>query len=247
MDELLSLGRELGREDRGLAILGEGNVSARSGERDFWVKASGCSLATLAPAGITLCRFDRLLPLIAGGKVKDGAADEALLRARVDTEAAKPSVEALFHAWLLSLPDVKFVGHTHPVAVNSIVCSRGAARNFAARRLFPDQVVCCGGASVLVPYVDPGVPLARAIAKAVRLHVRKAGEVPRVILLENHGMIALGRTPAAVLAATLMTEKAAQIFLGASAAGGPKFLSEADVRRIAGRPDEHHRQRMLNL
>ena len=53
-------------------------------------------------------------------KMTDAAVDEALLAARVDPTAKKPSVEAMFHAWLLTLPGVNFVGHTHPVAVKRV-------------------------------------------------------------------------------------------------------------------------------
>ena len=45
----------------------------------------------------------------------------------------------------------------------------------------------------------------------------------------------------------MMAEKAAKVFVGAAALGGPVFFSEQNVARIAGRPDEHYRQRALNL
>ncbi|HWA24312.1 MAG TPA: class II aldolase/adducin family protein, partial [Lacunisphaera sp.] len=149
--------------------------------------------------------------------------------------------------YLLTLPGVSFVGHTHPIAVNQLLCSQHA-RAFARRRLFPDEIVCCGVESVFVPYTDPGLKLAQAIRSAVRAYIRRLARPPRVILLENHGFIAIGPTPAAVLAATLMGAKAAAIFVGAAAAGGrPRFLSPAQVARIAGRPDEHYRQKALGL
>ena len=47
---------------------------------------------------------------------------------------------------------------------------------------------------------------------------------PRVILLENHGIITLGRSPDAVKAAMFMAEKAAIIFAGAAMLGGPQLL-----------------------
>lgn len=244
---LLELAHDLGREERGLAILGEGNVSARVDEHSFLVKASGANLATLAHEGLTACRAHHLLALLdQRAPFSDTSVDDALLAARTAADARKPSVEAMFHAWLLTLPGVNFVGHTHPVAVNAVLCSPRAA-DLARRRLFPDEIVCCGAESVLVPYVDPGLALARAIRRAVLAHVRRLGRAPRVILLANHGLIALGATPAAVLSATLMAEKAARIFLGATAAGGPRFLSAAHVQRIAGRPDEHYRQQVLGL
>ena len=115
------------------------------------------------------------------------------------------------------------------------------------RRIFPDEVVCCGVASVFVPYADPGLALARAIRDSVTAHRAKGGDLPRVVLLESHGLIALGSSPKAVIAATLMAEKAARITLGAITAGGPRYLSAEVVQRIAGRSDEHYRQRALGL
>ena len=243
---LLDLSHQLGREDRQLAILGEGNTSARLSADTFAVKASGSNLATLAPSGVTTCRFAPLVSLLDAGKLADPAVDERLLAARVDPAAKKPSVEAMFHAWLLTLPGVNFIGHTHPVMVNKILCTRHA-RTFATRRLCPDEIVCCGTEFVLVPYVDPGLKLAQAIRRAVVAYVQRLARPPRAILLENHGLIALGGTPAAVLATTLMAVKAAGIYAGAVALGSPRFLPAAVVARIAGRPDELYREKMLGL
>ena len=169
------------------------------------------------------------------------------MSSRADVASKKPSVEAIFHAFLLTLPGVNFVGHTHPVAVNQVLCSKHG-RIFAKRRLFPDEVVCCGVESVFVPYLDPGLKLAQGIRAAVTAYMKRLSRLPRVIFLENHGIIALGATSESVVAATLMGVKAAEIFVGAAAIGGqPRFLTTAQVLRIAGRPDEHHRQRALGL
>ncbi|KXU35216.1 aldolase [Cephaloticoccus capnophilus] len=260
LEPLLTLAHELGREARNLAILGEGNVSmrrsqsalseTRAGEeagRTFFVKASGSCLATLGAEGVAECRACELIAALDSRAMSDAEVEAALLGSRVAGDAArKPSVEAMFHAWLLTLPGVNFVGHTHPVAVNAILCSE-RARDFAAYRCFPDEIVCCGAASVLVPYVDPGLKLAQAIRRDVLAFIEKNGRAPRVILLENHGLIALGATAPAVLAATLMATKAAEIFLAAAALGGPRFLKPEQVARIAGRPDEHYREKVLGL
>lgn len=244
--QLLALSHGLGREDRRLAILGEGNTSIRVDAETFLVKSSGSNLATLSALGVTACRQSDLLALLDQKRLSDSAIDDALLAARVDASARKPSVEAVFHAYLLTLPGVNCVGHTHPVAVNQVLCS-GYARTFARRRLCPDEIVCCGVESVFVPYTDPGLPLAQAIRAAVRAYIKRLARPPRVILLENHGLIALGATPEAVTASTLMAVKAAEILVGAVTLGGPRFLSPAQVARIAGRPDEHYRQKALGL
>jgi hypothetical protein len=44
-----------------------------------------------------------------------------------------------------------------------------------------------------------------------------------------------------------MAEKAARIFVGAAALGGPVPLTAQNVARIDSRPDEHYRQKMLKL
>jgi len=44
-----------------------------------------------------------------------------------------------------------------------------------------------------------------------------------------------------------MTDKSAEIFAGAAALGGPRFLAPGEVDRIANRIDEHYRQRALKL
>lgn len=246
LDRLLKLSHELGREDRKLAILGEGNTSARTSAGTFIVKASGSNLGTLTEGGVTECHIAPFISLLDTESLADHEVDERLLAARLDSTAKKPSVEAMFHAWLLTLPGVNFVGHTHPVAVNTILCTQHA-RAFATRRLCPDEIVCCGAEFVLVPYVDPGLKLAQSIRYAVNSYVERLGRAPRIILLENHGLIALGGTADAVLAATMMAVKAAEIHAGAAMLGTPRFLSAEVAARIAGRPDELYREKMLGF
>ena len=243
---LLRLSHQLGDPQQALAILAEGNTSTRLESGTFLVKASGSNLATLDESGVVECQPGVLLPLIRETGIADAAVDAALLQSRVRSDARKPSVEALFHAWLLTLPGINFVGHTHPVASTGILCSpQGVA--FAEERTFPDAIVCCDVESVYVPYTDPGLRLAQEIAARTEAFMARHQRPPRVILLANHGVITLGRTAEAVLAAMLMTEKAAQIWLAAAALGGPVCLTPHDRARISQRPDEALRQRVLKL
>jgi rhamnose utilization protein RhaD (predicted bifunctional aldolase and dehydrogenase) len=246
IEALLQLSHDLGKEERQLAILGEGNTSTRLDETSFAVKASGSSLSNLGESGVATCRIADVLQLFDNSSATDDDIEVALLASRLNDSDRKPSTEALFHAYLLTLPDIGFVGHTHPIAANSLLCSP-LAQNFAEKRLFPDEIVCCGAISVLVPYVNPGVPLARAIRERVEAYRDAYGRVPRLILLQNHGIIALGQTPQAVLATTLMAEKAASIHLGAASLGSPNYLSDEQVAYIAGWTAEHYRQKVLNL
>ncbi len=244
--DLLELSHFLGQEERDLAILGEGNTSAKLDDETFLVKASGSCLETLGPDDVVACRFDALLPMLDQDDLTDQKIEDHLLACRVDTQSKKPSVETLFHAYLLTLPEINFVGHTHSIPVNQILCSP-LAEQFATKKLFPDEIVCCGARSVFVPYTDPGLRLSQVIREKTVAFMDEFGAPPRVILLANHGLITLGKTPGAVKAAMLMAHKSAEIFAGAAAMGGPVFLSDEDVDRIANRIDEHYRQRALKL
>lgn len=248
LTSLLKLSHDLGREERDLAILGEGNTSCRVDAETFLVKASGSSLANLQENQLVACRFSVLLPLLKAEELSDAEVEKALLASRVDQSQPKPSVEAVFHAYFLTLPGIEVVGHTHPIAVNAALCAGDAtARRFAAERRFPDEIVCCGAKSALVPYVDPGIKLAQAIQRETEQFITAENRPPRLVLIQNHGLIALGATTGSVLAATLMAEKTARIFLGAESLGGAVPLTPQNVARIDSRPDEHYRQKMLKL
>ena len=243
---LLKLSRDLASPMRPLAILSEGNVSARLSDTTFLVKASGSCLGTLRKQDLVECRNGPLLELLRRRRASDADVAEAMAGSRLVATAKRPSVEALFHAWLLTLPGVAFAAHTHAPAVTSVLCSP-RAKQFAARRILPDEIVCCDVESVFVPYTDPGLRLARVIRRKTEQFIARHGRPPRVVLLANHGVITLGRTPEGVLAAMLMAEKAAGIWLGSAPLGGPVFLKPKHVDRIATRPDETLRRRILRV
>jgi rhamnose utilization protein RhaD (predicted bifunctional aldolase and dehydrogenase) len=142
------------------------------------------------------CKVDVLLRLLDKTSPSDAEVDEGLLSSRVNATAGKSSVESLFHAWFLTLLDTHFVGRAHAPAVNGILCSP-RAREFATRRLFPDEIVCCDVAPVFIPYTDPELKLAQQIRKSTEAFIRMYQCPPRGVLLENHGLITLGKPPKA--------------------------------------------------
>lgn len=246
-EALLDLARALATPPRRYAILGEGNVSLRLGDGTFLIKASGTALATATATSFVRCDLARVLDLVHGAIADDVQIARALGAACVgDDEALRPSVETGMHAALLAGTQARCIAHTHPIPITGMLCS-AQAEQLVAGALFPDQIVVCGAAPMLLPYVDPGVPLARAIVAALDRHVERHGAPPKAIYLHNHGFVALGRSEAEALAITDMAVKAAEVLAVALASGGARFLPEAEARRIAGRSDEHYRQRMLRL
>jgi rhamnose utilization protein RhaD (predicted bifunctional aldolase and dehydrogenase) len=242
--QLVTMSNNLGDPALDYVILGEGNTSARADADTFWVKASGTDLRTIDRAGFVRVRFDRVLALLDEDDLSDDAIREGLEAAKVDRAVTvRPSVETVLHALALQLEGVNFVGHTHPTAVNTLLCSQ-KAEEAASGRLFPDHIVYCGPASVYVPYTDPGLPLARAVRDSIGRYVDAHHEIPKVILMQNHGLITLGRTAQEVEDITAMAVKAARVLLGTYALGGPRFLTAENVARIHTRPDEAYRRKV---
>lgn len=246
LTQLVNLSRLLGEPHRDLIILGEGNTSARLDDDSFLVKESGKGLPEADENSFVRVAFSKILPTLDGPSLNDTEVKNALLDSRVgcEGERPRPSVETFLHAYLLSLPGINFVGHTHPTAINSILCSK-VSREAVSGRLFPDEIVCCGPAVCYVGYTDPGVDLARELRAQVEAFIDQHNMPPRVILMENHGLIATGATARDVETATAMAVKAARVLIGTYALGGPRFLSEATVNRIHTRPDEAYRIRLI--
>ncbi len=242
LTQLVTMSRNLGDPALDCAILGEGNTSARADAETFWVKASGAELRTIEAHHFVRVRFDRVLSILAAHNPTDGEIKARLEAARADPSVrVQPSVETVLHAVALQVEGVHFVGHTHPTAVNILLCSQKAQEAIAGR-LFPDEIVYCGPAPVYIPYTDPGVPLARAVRDSIRRYLDEYGEPPKVVLMQNHGLIALGKTALEVQNITAMYVKVARVLVGTYALGGPHFLSPQDVTRIHTRPDELYRR-----
>jgi rhamnose utilization protein RhaD (predicted bifunctional aldolase and dehydrogenase) len=243
LEQLVTMSRNLGDPNLDYVILGEGNTSAQIDADTFWVKASGAEMRTIKASDFVQVYFHQVLSMLHAGHLSDAQVKAGLEASRVDPAAtACPSVETVLHALALQLEGIEFVGHTHPTAVNAILCSQKAEEAIAGR-LFPDEIVYCGPAPIYIPYTDPGVPLARTVRDAIDRHVDEYRETPKVILMQNHGLIALGKTPHEVESITAMFVKTARVILGAYASGGPRFMTPEAVARIHTRPDELYRRK----
>ena len=245
--QLVTMSHRLGDPALDYAILSEGNTSARADADTFWVKASGTELRTIDQSGFVRVSFARVLNILDQSDQDDEAVKQGLSAASVEPasdDGVRPSVETVLHAICLGLEGVSFVGHTHPTAINSLTCS-AAFETAVSGRLFPDEIVICGPAPVVVPYTDPGVPLARKIRQLINQYIETHYEVPKVILMQNHGLIALGHSAQQVENITAMAVKTARVLLGTYALGGPHFMTPQAVERIHTRPDEAYRRNLL--
>ena len=219
MSEILELAREISS----YTICGEGNVSTRVDENTFLIKASGTSLHTLSEEDLTLCNTNG---------------------AQIELSHKKPSIETSFHAWIMrTFPEINFIAHTHPPYTTQILCST-SPYSFANHRWFPDQIVRNGTKSCLVPYAPPGEAILKLVERSVSEFVDEEGYFPKLILLQNHGIITASASKKDCAASTLMCEKSAEIFIGAKLLGGVKFLTKQEVADVDTCPNENYRRNM---
>ena len=245
LQKLITMSNTLGSDAYDCAILGEGNTSAKIDADTFLVKASGTQLGTIDAAGFVKVRFAPILEALKLESLSDTDVKDVLLKSTVDNPDQKmPSVETFLHAILLSHENVSYVGHTHPTAINSILCSKKAEEAYNGS-LFPDQIVVLGTDPIFVPYTDPGLVLSKLVHQKFTDFLTHFNKAPKAIYMQNHGFIAVGATDKEVLNITQMAVKTARIILGAYAAGGPNFMPDTQVSRIENRPDEHYRRTVI--
>ena len=119
--EVIAMSRTLGDPALDYVILGEGNTSARADEQTLWVKASGVYMLGIKAAAFVRVRLAPMLAMLDGPDLTDEETKDQLSWAKVDPQTQeRPSVETALHALALDLPDIYFVGHTHPTAINAL-------------------------------------------------------------------------------------------------------------------------------
>jgi rhamnose utilization protein RhaD (predicted bifunctional aldolase and dehydrogenase) len=220
LSALVALSRRFGA-DPAWVLAGGGNTSLKDGGT-IYVKASGTSLGSISADGF--CAIDRakLDAIWSSSYPEEAEAREAaaladLLAARRPGEAKRPSVETLMHG----LFPQAFVVHTHPAAVNGVTCGRLGKAAF--ERLF-------GGEGIWVPFVDPGYVLATTVKAALDAFAAERGAPPALMLMQNHGLLVAGESPAEVVA---LSERVMAKVLGETRRAPNLSATAVDARRLA--------------
>jgi rhamnose utilization protein RhaD (predicted bifunctional aldolase and dehydrogenase) len=247
LDQLVSMSCALGMPERDCVILGEGNTSARVDEKSYYVKASGFQLNGIQGQGFVELCFEPVLDMLDRQNLDDAETNRLLAAAKMDPSVqVRPSIEAPMHAVIFDVGGAGFIGHTHPTAVNAILCAQNGPELLHGR-LFPDHIVFCGAAPAYIPYVEPGLPLARAVRRTLEEYLDAHGTAPKTIFMQNHGLIAVGRTAVEVDSITAMCVKSCRVLQATAAFGGPHFMSDEDVRVIYKHPGELYRRKQAGL
>jgi rhamnose utilization protein RhaD (predicted bifunctional aldolase and dehydrogenase)/NAD(P)-dependent dehydrogenase (short-subunit alcohol dehydrogenase family) len=168
-----------------LAMHGGGNTSLKGMVKTLagdvvaalFVKASGSAMETITPAGFVCLDHAYLKKLRTVSSLTDEImANEFRMRMLAPSDKL-PSIETLMHAFI----DAPAVVHTHPTAILALT---NRARGEEA------IVEALGDAVGVVPYVNSGLPLGRAVADEC-----DRGKGYRAIVVMQHGLITWGASP----------------------------------------------------
>jgi len=165
-----------------LVLHGGGNTSLKAPYRTLlgddlpclYVKGSGSSLDRVGPRDFPALDLGYLRRLEALASLSDEEMVNQLRTHLFDATAPNPSVEALLHAFLPH----RFVDHSHADAVLALTNQPDGEK--LVREAVGDRVA-------VLPYIMPGFPLAKAVAKAAR----DAPGLTAIVLIK-HGLFTFG-------------------------------------------------------
>lgn len=193
---------------RGLVSNNGGNHSARlPGSDRIWITPSGYPRMSITPKDLVLVDIN--------GNILEGD--------------LKPSIELRFHLEIYrNRPDVNAVVHTHsPYTLGMAISgAMDITHGEAAAILMPGVKI--------VPFALPGtVELAKYVGEAVKGH---GMVVTRVVILMNHGIIAVGSCIHEARAFAEMMEEWARFNMAARAFGGIKYrITLEDLKKPGAR------------
>ncbi len=183
LEELQKISQAVGNSPD-LVQGGGGNTSVKLNEELMAVKASGYKLSQITPKeGFVVVNYKNIKGYYENVDLSSDIDYEqdsvAFVKQNVvemeGLQSLRPSVEAGFHSVLK-----KYVIHSHSVYAN-IVCSSQEGKSLA------DKIF--GDSYLWIPYINPGFSLTLKIKDGIQECIKKKGQFPEVILMENHGLI----------------------------------------------------------
>lgn len=177
-----------------LVQAGGGNTSVKTNASEMLVKASGINLSEVTQdTGFVPVNYAMIRKFIAGfdrdinnKKQRESIANVAMMESKI-SDTGKPSIETFLHALLDT-----YTLHTHPISVNILA----AQENWQSLLLdiWPD--------AVCVSYQTPGIDLALELATEIDIYKSKHDTLPKVVFLQNHGLIVSAESPEKVMEIT---------------------------------------------
>jgi rhamnose utilization protein RhaD (predicted bifunctional aldolase and dehydrogenase) len=241
--ELVRLTRSLGERDRDQAILAEGNTSHRLDAGHIVVKTSGSNMARATASDFVVVENAPLVEML-----HDPNATQADLTAALDTgehegRRVRASIETLVHVAVQAVAPAGWVAHTHPTAVVGLLASVQAPTIFS-EAVYSDEAVVLAD-PLFIPYAEPGLALGKLVHEGLRRRFDEVGELPRLVLLANHGIVAIAESAAGADGICEMAVKSARVREMALSAGGLQPLPRGSVAKFVLRDEVNERRTRL--
>ncbi len=186
LDQLIKISHFFG-ENPDFILAGGGNTSVKTNDI-LYIKPSGTTLAAIKKEDFIAIDRKKLRKILEKKYdpdpfIREEQVKQDLLESRLDYKpnslGPRPSVETGLHGII----DYKFVVHTHPNLINGVTCGKNGEK--IADELFGDDYLWINS-------TDPGYTLTKALMK--KLQNCKKDKVPKIILLQNHGLFVSGDT-----------------------------------------------------
>ncbi len=165
-----------------LVQAGGGNTSVKFDTNKMHIKASGYLLSEMnRQKGFTTVDINKVLSILEDEHImsikdkrdKDSNASERLTASQIAV-GDRPSIETYLHALLY-----KYTFHVHAIAVNVIL----SQKDWKLKAAELDENALC------IRYETPGIELALELKKQLAIYKKSKGLLPKVIFLQNHGLI----------------------------------------------------------
>lgn len=179
--EFVNMSRYAG-ERFDLVQAGGGNTSVKIDDDKMYIKASGFLLSEVSEAkGYCTVLTNKVVSVLKDPEVihekdkrqKDKIASQKL-RDAISHGKDRPSIETYLHSLLY-----KYTLHVHAIAVNV----------FTSDKEWRSKLQQLEANSLLVPYETPGVELALLLKDLLEKYRSDFGKLPKVVFLQNHGLI----------------------------------------------------------
>lgn len=155
---------------------GGGNTSVKLSKTQMAIKSSGIQLSELSSTiGISYVNPKIIIDALLSTEEIN---EQELLNQSL-LEGKRPSIETFLHAFTNT-----YTLHTHPLLINVISTRPNGMK--VLEELMPE--------ALLIEYATPGLPLAKKIFEARQGYILKNKEVPKIVVLKNHGLIVSAST-----------------------------------------------------
>tara|TARA_R110001583_G_scaffold152016_1_gene303806 strand:+ start:7314 stop:8381 length:1068 start_codon:yes stop_codon:yes gene_type:complete len=179
LNDLVSISKYAG-ERFDLVQAGGGNSSVKLNDNTMLIKASGFLLSDVElDNGYSTVLTNETAAILGSSELsklvdkreRETVTASLVTKATID-KVNRPSIETLLHSILM-----KYTLHTHPVVVNMIVIQKNWRE--LLNEIFKNDDIA------LVEYETPGIELATVLRDAINTF----SEPPKIIFLQNHGLI----------------------------------------------------------